>query len=87
MLDGISSQAFVYGMSAIGAGLAVLSGLGAGLGQGHAAAKAAEAVGRQPEAKSDIIQTMILGQAIVETTSIYGFLIAIILVMIQPFNL
>ena len=70
MLDGISSEAFVYGMSAIGAAIAVFTGVGPGIGQGLAAAKAVEAVGRQPEAKGDIIQTMILGQAVAETTGI-----------------
>ena len=87
MLEGISSEAFVYGLSAIGAALAVLTGIGPGIGQGFAAGKAVEAVGRQPEAKGDIIQTMILGQAVAETTGIYGFLIAIILIIVQPFGL
>lgn len=87
MLEGISSEAFVYGLSAIGAGIAVLTGIGPGIGQGMAAAKAAEAVGRQPEAKGDIIQTMILGQAIAETTGIYGLVVAIILLFVQPFSL
>jgi len=85
-MNGISSEAFVYGMSAIGAGLAVLTGIGTGVGQGYAAAKATEAVARQPEAKGDIIQTMILGQAVAETTGIYGFVIAIILILVQPFS-
>ncbi len=83
-MSGISSEAFVLGCSAIGAGIAVLSALGPGLGQGYAAGKAAEAVARQPEAKSDIIQTMILGQAVSETSSIYGLIIAIILLIVRP---
>lgn len=83
-MSGISSEAFVLGCSAIGAGIAVLAALGPGLGQGYAAGKAAEAVARQPEAKSDIIQTMILGQAVSETSSIYGLIIAIILLIVRP---
>jgi len=86
-LEGISSEAFVYGMSAIAAAIAVFTGIGTGISQGLAAGKAVEAVGRQPEAKGDIIQTMILGQAVAETTGIYGLVVAIILLIVQPFAL
>lgn len=84
MLEGITSEAFILGCSAIGAGLAAIAGIGPGIGQGFAAGKAAEGVGRQPEAQSDIIRTMILGQAVAETTGIYGLVIAIILLFVQP---
>ncbi|WP_326511676.1 ATP synthase F0 subunit C [Clostridium intestinale] len=83
-MDGISSEAFVLGCSAIGAGIAVLAAAGPGLGQGYAAGKAAEAVAKQPEAKSDVIQTMILGQAVAETSGIYGLIIAILLLIVRP---
>lgn len=77
-------KAFVLGCSAIAAGLASLSGLGSGLGQGIAAGKAAEAVGRQPEAKGDITSTMLIGCALAETCSIYGLIIALILLLNNP---
>lgn len=80
----ITSEAFILGCSAIGAGLAVISGIGSGIGQGYAAGQAAAAVGRQPEAKGDIVQTMLLGQAVAETTGIYGLVIAIILLFVKP---
>lgn len=83
-MQGISSEAFVLGCSAIGAGLAVMTGIGAGIGQGIAAGQGASAVGRQPEAKGDIIQTMLLGQAVAETSAIYGLIIAILLIFVQP---
>lgn len=83
-MQGISSEAFVLGCSAIGAGLALIAGIGAGIGQGMAAGQAAAAVGRQPEAKADIIQTMLLGQAVAETTGIYGLVIGIILLFVRP---
>ena len=85
MLGQISSEAFILGMSALGAGIAVLTGIGPGIGQGYAAGKGAEAVGRQPEAADEILRTMILGQSIAETTGIYGLVIAIILIFVQPF--
>ncbi len=84
MLQGISSEAFVLGCSAIGAGLAMIAGIGAGIGQGNAAGQAAAAVGRQPEAQADITRTMLLGQAVAETTGIYGLVIAIILIFVRP---
>ncbi|MBO3444043.1 MULTISPECIES: ATP synthase F0 subunit C [Clostridia] len=76
--------AIVLAGSAIGAGLAVVTGIGAGIGQGFAAGKAAEAVGNQPEAKGDITQTMLLGAAVAESSAIYGLVIAIILLFANP---
>ena len=54
-------RAIVLAASAVGAGLAMIAGIGPGIGQGYAAGKAAEAVGRQPEAKGDITSTMLFG--------------------------
>ena len=67
-MNGISGQDFIFGCSAIGAGLAMIAGLGPGIGQGIAAGHAASAVGRNPGAKGDITATMLLGQAVAETT-------------------
>ncbi|WP_027700966.1 ATP synthase F0 subunit C [Metaclostridioides mangenotii] len=78
------AQAIMVAGSAIGAGLAVMTGIGAGIGQGFAAGKAAEAVGNQPEAKGDIMSTLLLGDAIAESSAIYGLVIAIILVFANP---
>ena len=50
-MEGMDPKAFVLGCSAIGAGLAMIAGVGPGIGQGFAAGKGAEAVGRQPEAR------------------------------------
>lgn len=83
-MEGITSEAFILGCSAIGAGLAMIAGIGPGIGQGNAAASACEAVGRQPEAKGDITSTMLLGQAVAETTGIYGFVVALILLFLRP---
>jgi F-type H+-transporting ATPase subunit c len=66
----------------IGAAIAVLAAGLTGLGEGIAAAKACEAVGRNPEAEGKIRNTMIIGCAIAETSSIYGLLIAILLIFV-----
>ncbi len=81
----VSGQEFIYAMSAVGAGLAVIAGIGPGIGQGYAAGQAAAAVGRNPGAKSDITSTMLLGQAVAETTGLYGLAVAIILMFVKPF--
>ena len=75
---------FILGCSAIGAGLALIACIGPGVGQGIAAGHAAAAVGRNPGAKSEITSTMLLGQAVAETTGLYGLLIGIILLFVQP---
>ena len=67
----ISGQEFIQAMSAIGAGIAMIAGVGPGVGQGIAAGHGAAAVGRNPGAKSDITSTMLLGQAVAETTGLY----------------
>ncbi len=66
----------------LGAALAVFTGFGTALGQGGVAAKAVEAVGRQPEAVGAIRSTMIVGQAVAETTGIYGFITALVMIFV-----
>lgn len=73
----------VQAAALLGAGIAALGGIGAGLGQGLATAAAVEAVGRQPEAKSDIMSTLYIGCAITESTGVYALLIAIILIVVK----
>ena len=66
---------------AIGAGIAVICALGAGVGIGIATGKATEAIARQPEASGKINTTLILGCALAEATAIYGFVIAILIIV------
>ena len=69
---------------AIGAGLALIAGIGPGIGEGNAVAKACEAIGRQPECKGDVTTTMLMGCAIAETTGLYALVIAILLIFVAP---
>jgi F-type H+-transporting ATPase subunit c len=80
----ITGADLIHACSAIGAGLAVIAGIGPGVGQGIAAGHGAAAVGRNPGAKGDIMSTMLLGQAVAETTGLYGLLIAMLLLFVQP---
>ncbi|WP_425515995.1 ATP synthase F0 subunit C [Ligaoa zhengdingensis] len=77
-------RAIILGASAIGAGLAMIAGIGPGIGEGYAVGKACEAIGRQPEARGEVTSTMLLGCAIAETTGIYGFIVALILLFVNP---
>ena len=78
------NREFILGCSAIGAGLAVIAGIGPGVGQGIAAGYGASAVGRNPGARGAIMTTMLLGQAVAETTGLYGLLIAFLLLFVKP---
>ena len=69
---------------AIGAGAALIAGIGPGIGEGNAVSKALEAIGRQPECKGDVTSTMLLGCAIAETTGIYGFVTGLLLIFVAP---
>ena len=66
----ITGEDLILACSAIGAGLAVIAGIGPGIGQGIAAGHAAAAVGRNP--------------AVAETTGLYGLLIAMLLLFVKP---
>ena len=83
-MGNISNEALVLACSAIGAGLAMIAGIGPGVGQGIAAGHGASAVGRNPGARSDITSTMHLGQAVAETTGLYSLVIALILLFANP---
>ena len=68
-------------MIAIGAGIAALACIGAGIGIGLATSKAVDAIARQPEAESKISKSLLLGCALAEATAIYGFVIGILIIL------
>lgn len=74
----------ILGCCALGAGTAMIAGIGPGIGEGNAVAKACEAIGRQPESKGSVTSTMIMGCAIAETTGIYALIVAIMLMFVVP---
>ena len=63
-----------------------IAGIGPGVGQGIAAGYGASAVGRNPGARGEIMSTMLLGQAVAETTGLYGLVVAMILLFVNPFG-
>lgn len=76
--EGISNQ----GLAFLGAGLAMIAGIGIGAGQGYIGGKAAEAVARNPEAESKIRTMLIVGSAIAESSSIYALIVSILLIFV-----
>ena len=70
------------GLVAIAAGISVMTGISTGIGQGYVAAKAVEAVGKNPEAAGQIRTMLIVGCAVAETCAIYGMLIAFMLIFV-----
>ena len=66
------------------AALAVFAGILTTLGQGNIAAKAIESIARQPEAKGSINTAMIISLAMAETNGIYGLVVAMVLLFVNP---
>jgi len=66
---------------ALAAALAIaISTIGPAIGQGITASKAMEAIGRQPEASGKILAPLIISLAMMEALTIYGLVIAFMLV-------
>ena len=72
----------ILGCCALGAGIAMIAGIGPGIGE--AVAKACEAIGRQPESKGAVTSTMLMGCAVAETTGLYALVVAILLIFVAP---
>ncbi|HUW41923.1 MAG TPA: ATP synthase F0 subunit C [Rectinemataceae bacterium] len=69
----------VHFAALIGAGLAAIGVIGGGIGVGFATGKTSEAIARQPEASGKIMGVFIMGIALAEATSIYGLVVALLL--------
>lgn len=79
------ARALILAGSALGAGLAMIAGIGPGIGEGYAVGKACEAIGRQPESSGAVTRTMFVGCAVAESTGIYAFVVALMIMFINPF--
>ena len=77
-------KAIVLAGCAIGAGLALIAGIGPGIGEGYAVGQACTAIGRQPACKGDVTRTTLLGCATAATTGIYGFVTGLLLLFVAP---
>jgi F-type H+-transporting ATPase subunit c len=79
----ISGADLVRAASLLGAGLAMgLGAIGPGVGEGFAAGKACEAMGRNPKEAGLLTRTMLVGQAVSESTGIYSLVVALLLIFV-----
>ena len=84
-MTGITPEAFIMGMSALAAGLAMIAMAGVGIGIGFNAGKTVESTARQPEAQGTLLKVMLVGVALTETAGIFALIISIILLFANPF--
>ncbi|MBW4419602.1 ATP synthase F0 subunit C [Myxacorys almedinensis] len=76
----------VAAASVLAAALAIgLAAIGPGIGQGNASGSAVEGIARQPEAEGKIRGTLLLTLAFMESLTIYGLVIALVLLFANPF--
>ena len=69
------------GLIAIGAAVAVITGVGAGIGIGMATSKSGGCIAREPAAEGKISKALLLGCALAEATAIYGFVIGLLIIL------
>jgi len=73
-------QIAVKAAAYIGGGIAIGFGaIGAAVGEGYTAAQANAAIAERPESAGNIVKTMLVGQAVAESASIFALVIAIML--------
>jgi F-type H+-transporting ATPase subunit c len=79
----ITGPDLVRAAAMLGAGIAMgIGAFGPGLGEGIAAAKACEAIGRNPREAGLLTRTMLVGQAVSESTGIYSLVVALLLIFV-----
>jgi len=82
----MTDLAIIAVVSIFTAGLTVSFGaLGPALGEARAAATALSSIAQQPDAASTISRTLFVSLAMIESTAIYCFVVAMILVFANPF--
>ncbi len=79
----IEGAEIIKAAACLGASLSMgLGAIGPGIGEGMAAAKACEAIGKNPKNAGLLTRTMLVGQAVTESTGIYALVIALLLLFV-----
>ena len=82
----MDNTALVAVASIMASGLTIAIGsIGPALGEGRALAQALSAIAQQPDETNTITRTLFVGLAMVESTAIYCFVVAMILIFANPF--
>ncbi|PLX42057.1 MAG: ATP synthase F0 subunit C [Deltaproteobacteria bacterium] len=83
MFDQITGSELIRAFALLGAGLCMGFGaIGPGIGEGFAAGKACEGISRSPEHANLLTRTMLVGQAVSESTGIYSLVVALLLIFV-----
>jgi F-type H+-transporting ATPase subunit c len=79
----ISGADLIRAAAFIGAGIAMgLGAIGPGIGEGFVGGKACEAIGRNPDEAGLLTRTMLVAQAVSESTGIYSLVVALLLIFV-----
>ncbi len=79
----ITGPDLIRAAALLGAGIAMGFGaIGPGIGEGFAAGKACEGIARAPEHANLLTRTMLVGQAVSESTGIYALVVALLLIFV-----
>lgn len=79
----ISGKDIVKAGALIGAGICMGFGaIGPGVGEGYAAGRACEAIGRSPQDAGLLTRTMLIGQAVAESTGIYSLVVSLLMLFV-----
>ncbi|RJX28556.1 MAG: ATP synthase F0 subunit C [Desulfarculus sp.] len=79
----IEGADLVRAAALLGAGISMgLGAIGPGVGEGFAAGKACEAIGRNPKEAGLLTRTMLVGQAVSESTGIYSLVVSLLLIFV-----
>lgn len=82
----MDEQSLFGAVSILAAGLTIaLGSIGPALGEGRALAEALRSLAQQPDESQTIVRTLFVGLAMVESTAIYCFVVAMILLFANPF--
>lgn len=82
----MESHSLIAMVSIITAGLTIAIGsVGPALGEARAVAQALSAIAQQPDESGTITRTLFVGLAMIESTAIYCFVVAMILIFANPF--
>lgn len=82
----MDSMTIIAVASIVVSGITIAIGaIGPALGQGRAVASALTSLAQQPDASATITRTLFVGLAMIESTAIYCFVVAMILIFVNPF--
>ena len=81
----MNSMTIIVAVSIFTAGFAIaIGGYGPARALGEALSKALDAIARQPEASAQLMRTLFVGMALIESIVIYAFVIGLIILFANP---